>query len=61
MPKKEFKIIVDEEGKTTISLQGYELESQKIAQEFEEALGSKPSSVKWEPKQHLNATVKARH
>ena len=59
MANKEFKIIIAEDGTTTIKMSGYETESPKVARDFEEVLGSKPRTVKWEPKQHLGQTVKA--
>ena len=55
---KEFKIIIAKNGTTTIKMEGLELESPKIAKDFEEILGAKPSTVQWKPKQHLGQTVK---
>ncbi len=58
---KEFKIIIERDGTTTIKMSGYELESKKIAQDCEEVLGNKPSTVNWSPKQHMGQGVKVGH
>jgi hypothetical protein len=48
---KEITITIDLEGTTTTNLKGFELESPKIAADFEKVLG-KVAAVKWSPKAH---------
>jgi hypothetical protein len=50
---KEFSIVIDTEGNTTINLKGYERESPKLAAAFEEVLG-KVDKVDWNPKAHAH-------
>ncbi len=61
MANKSFKIIIEADGTTKIDMKGLEAESPKIAKDFEEVLGAKPSVVKWEPKMHMGQTVKIGH
>jgi len=61
LANKEFKIIIAKDGTSTIKMAGYEQQSKKIAEDFEEILGNKPSTVNWSPKQHLGQGVKVGH